>query len=112
MKKTNAVNQRQKRVRSSLTRQAGRPRLTVFRSSRHTYAQAVDDSKGVTLFGVSTKIIKSGTKTEKAARLGELIAEKAVSTGVSAMVFDRGARRFHGRLAALAQAARAKGLKI
>jgi large subunit ribosomal protein L18 len=112
MNKSSHTHNRQIRVRASIVGRSGRPRLSVFRSGKHTYAQIIDDATGVTLFGASTQVIKSGTKTEKATKLGELIAEKAAEKGVKEVVFDRGTRRFHGRLAAIAQAARQKGLTI
>jgi large subunit ribosomal protein L18 len=98
-----------KRVRGS----AARPRLVVTRSSRHLYAQIVDDAKGVTLAAASTyKLAADGDKTARARRVGELLAERGKAAGVSTVVFDRGGNAYHGRIAALADAARAGGLEF
>jgi large subunit ribosomal protein L18 len=94
----------------------GRPRLSVFRSSRHIYAQIIDDSAGNTLVAASTldRGVKDGIKTgaDKAAAsaVGRLVAERARAAGIDRVVFDRGAYRFHGRVKALADAAREGGL--
>ncbi len=108
---------RKQRVRYKL-RQAGklRPRLTVFRSSRHIYAQVIDDAAGRTLAAASTldagvkKDLKTGADSAAAAAVGKLIAERAKEAGVGQVVFDRGAYMFHGRVKALADAAREGGL--
>jgi large subunit ribosomal protein L18 len=108
---------RRERVRYKL-RQAGklRPRLTVFRSSRHIYAQIIDDAAGRTLAAASTldagvkKDLKTGADSAAATAVGKLIAERAKEAGVAQVVFDRGAYMFHGRIKALADAARAGGL--
>ena len=92
-----------------------RPRLCVFRSLKHTYAQLVDDEKGNTLASASTlegKKGKTGSNLEAAKKVGQLIAEKAQEHGVSSVVFDRGGYIFHGRVKALAEAAREAGLKF
>jgi large subunit ribosomal protein L18 len=105
------------RVRNRLVRDAhGRPRLSVFRSNRHMYAQIIDDSTGKTLAQASS--LDSGLAgpggvggdVETAAKVGELVAQRALSAGVAQVVFDRGIFRYHGRIAALAEAARAAGL--
>ena len=108
---------RRERTRAALRKAAhGRPRLSVFRSSRHIYAQVIDDQAGRTLAAASTidPDLRSGLRTgadQKAAeQVGRLIAERARSAGVEAVVFDRGAYRYHGRVKALAEAARASGL--
>ena len=109
--------QRRNRVRRHLLRHnKGRPRLSVFRSSRHIYAQVIDDSKGVTLAAASTLDAalrggKSGDK-EAAAKVGNLLAERAVAAGVKEVVFDRGGYLYHGRVKALAEAAREAGLSF
>lgn len=87
-----------------------RPRLSVYKGLKHIYAQIIDDTVNKTLVGYSTKLIKTGTKTEKAAALGKSIAEKAKALGVSKIVFDRGKFQYHGRIKALADAARKGGL--
>ena len=98
-----------KRVRGS----AARPRLVVTRSARHLYAQIVDDVRGVTLASASTyKLDADGDKTARARRVGELLAERGKAAGVTAVVFDRGGNAYHGRIAALADAARAGGLEF
>ena len=107
------------RVRRSLRKVASdRPRLSVFRSSKHIYAQVIDDAKGVTLAAASSldkalegKLAKGADKAA-AAVVGKLIAERAVKAGVSSVVFDRGGYMFHGRVKALADAAREGGLNF
>ena len=110
-------SRRQRRVRFSISRVAvGRPRLSVFRSSQHIYAQVIDDESGRTLAAASSldKELRSGLKTgsniQAAAAVGKLVAERAKAAGVSAVVFDRGGYLFHGRVKALADAAREGGL--
>jgi large subunit ribosomal protein L18 len=108
---------RRQRVRYKL-RQTGklRPRLTVFRSSRHIYAQIIDDAAGRTLAAASTldpalkTELKTGADSAAAAAVGKLVAERAKQAGVGQVIFDRGAYMFHGRVKALADAARAGGL--
>lgn len=96
----------------------GRPRLSVFRSSKHIYAQVIDDSRGVTVASASTldkglrEELGTGADTAAAARVGMLIAERAKAAGVVRVVFDRGGRLYHGRLKALADAAREGGLEF
>jgi large subunit ribosomal protein L18 len=117
MKVTNA--RRQVRVRNAVKRAAnGRPRLSVFRSSKHIYAQVIDDVKGETLATASSmeKTLrdgkKSGANIEAAAAVGKLVAERAVKGGVKEVVFDRGQYLYHGRVKALADAAREGGLSF
>ncbi|MBL8814055.1 MAG: 50S ribosomal protein L18 [Planctomycetaceae bacterium] len=105
------------RVRNHIVRNAhGRPRLSVFRSNRHMYAQIIDDVAGKTLAAASTVDAAIagpggvGGNAEAAAKVGQLIAERAKSAGVTEVVFDRGTFRYHGRVAALAAAAREAGL--
>ena len=105
---------RQVRGRKKLAGTAERPRLVVTRSSRHMLAQVVDDVAGTTVASASTMEADlrsfEGDKTAKAKRVGELIAERAKAQGVSSAVFDRAGNRYHGRVAALADAAREGGL--
>lgn len=112
-------DRRKARVRRSLRAAAnGRPRLSVFRSSKQIYAQIIDDVKGVTLASASTleKDVRGGLKTgadvEAAKVIGKLVAERAVAAGVKDVVFDRGSYIYHGRVAALADAAREGGLNF
>jgi large subunit ribosomal protein L18 len=104
------------RVRKKVVGTAERPRLVVTRSARHITAQIVDDAKGHTLASASTaeKALRatSGDKTARAGAIGTAIAERAKAAGVSAVVFDRSGNAYHGRIAALADAARAGGLEF
>jgi large subunit ribosomal protein L18 len=108
---------RQRRVRHRLLAVGkGRPRLSVFRSSRHIYAQVIDDAKSQTLAAASSlekglrETLKTGADKAAAAAVGKLIAERAKAAGVAAVIFDRGGYLFHGRVKALADAAREGGL--
>ena len=120
MSRTKVTNARRKqRVRLSLRRSAaGRPRLSVFRSSKHIYAQVIDDLKGETLASASSleKALREGSKTganiDAAKAVGKLVAERAVQAGVTKVVFDRGGYLYHGRVKALADAARESGLSF
>jgi large subunit ribosomal protein L18 len=108
---------RQRRARYALRKAAnGRPRLSVFRSGKHIYAQVIDDRKGVTLAAASSLDealkVKTGANKDAAAEVGKLIAERAIAAGVKAVVFDRGGYQYHGRVAALASAAREGGLSF
>jgi len=108
---------RQRRARYALRKAAnGRPRLSVFRSGKHIYAQVIDDRKGVTLAAASSLDealkVKTGANKDAAAGVGKLIAERAIAAGVKAVVFDRGGYQYHGRVAALATAAREGGLSF
>ena len=107
------------RTRTQLRRKSrNRPRLSVFRSSRHIYAQVIDDAQGVTLAAASTveKDVRASGKTgadkEAAEAVGKLIAARAKAAGVNEVVFDRGGYLFHGRVKALADAAREGGLSF
>lgn len=110
--------QRHLRVRRHLNGTAERPRLCVFRSSKHIYAQIVDDVNGVTLLSTSTmeadvKAKLSNTSNKEAAKLvGTVIAEKALKSGLTSVVFDRGGFLYHGRIKELADAAREAGLQF
>jgi len=112
MKKEKKLNQKRqrriKRVRSKISGTSLRPRLCVFISNRYIYAQLIDDLKGQTLISVSGK-----DKTVKEAKLlGELLAEKAQEKNITEVVFDKRHYKYHGRIKALAEAARSKGLKF
>jgi large subunit ribosomal protein L18 len=111
------MQKRAARVRRRLRKNNdGRPRLSVFRSSKNISAQIIDDLNGVTLASASTLEKKSGTKKgsdmEAATTIGNLIAERAKKAGIESVVFDRGAYLFHGRVKALAESAREAGLKF
>lgn len=111
LKKLN--EQREKRIRRGRSRIFGgakRPRLSVFRSGKHIYAQLVNDEKGVTLASVSDLEIKSGTKSERAAAVGKELAEKALKAKIKTVVFDRRYYAYHGRIKMVAEAAREGGL--
>lgn len=107
---------RHRRVRKGVRGTPERPRLSVFRSSRHMAAQVIDDTAGVTLVSAST--LEPGLRTANggnvaaAAGVGTVVAERALTAGISAVVFDRGGYRYHGRVAALADAARRAGLEF
>ena len=103
---------RHARVRNRISGTAECPRLNVFRSNTHIYAQLIDDVAGVTLVSASAldKEISGGTKTEQATAVGSLIAKKAQEKGIKEVVFDRGGNIYHGRVAALAEGAREGGL--
>jgi len=110
---------RKTRVRNQVKQAAnGRPRLSVFRSSKHIYAQIIDDVKGATLVAASSmeKEQRAGAKTganiEAASAVGKLVAERAVKSGIKDVVFDRGKYLYHGRIKALADAAREGGLNF
>jgi large subunit ribosomal protein L18 len=109
-----ARTRRHLRVRKKISGTQGRPRLVVTRSTRHILAQVVDDTAGHTLAAASTMddVVRglAGDKTAKARRVGELVAERAKAAGIQTVVFDRGGNRYHGRVAALADAAREGGL--
>jgi large subunit ribosomal protein L18 len=109
---------KRKSVRKKISGTAQRPRLSVFRSLNHIYAQLIDDDLGTTLAAASSldqefrKDGKSGGNIEGAKRVGAMIAKKAQSKGITTVVFDRGGNIYHGRVAALAQAAREGGLEF
>lgn len=112
-----AQARRKARVRRSIRARAyGKPRLSVFRSSKQIYAQIIDDANGVTLVSASTlekdqrSALKTGATVEAAAVVGKLIAARAVEKGIKDVVFDRGSYMYHGRVKALADGAREGGL--
>ena len=108
------LRRRAQRVRSRLKEVAsGRPRLSVFRSAKNIYAQVIDDAQGVTVAAASSLEGKAGgSDKDSAARIGKLIAERAIEKGVKDVVFDRGGYIYHGRIKALADAAREAGLNF
>lgn len=117
---TNLRDRRHRRVRAKIVGTALRPRLSVFRSHKHVWAQLINDQKGVTLAATSDTIKEgagsrkqeAGKKTERAAEAGKMLAEKAIALGVKVVVFDRGGYKYHGRIKALAEGARAGGLNF
>jgi large subunit ribosomal protein L18 len=114
-----SFNRRKARVRRNLRQAQGdRPRLSVFRSSKHIYAQIIDDKKGCTVAAASSidtdlkGVLDKGTDVAAAAQVGKLVAERALKAGVKDVVFDRGGYIYHGRIKALADAAREAGLNF
>lgn len=104
---------RHARIRRKVSGTAARPRLAVFRSLQHIYAQLIDDAAGRTLASASDmKLAAKGSRTDSAAAVGKALAEAAKAAGVTSAVFDRGGYRYHGRVKALAEAARAGGLEF
>jgi large subunit ribosomal protein L18 len=118
MKKHQLKNQvkarRHQRVRMKVSGTAARPRLSVYRSLEHIYAQLIDDSSGKTLVSAKDSEIKEKlkTKTDKSLAVGKLVAEKALAQNIKEAVFDKGVCKFHGRVKAVAEGAREQGLKI
>lgn len=112
--KTAARNRRQLRARKRIHGTAQRPRMVVTRSARHLFVQIIDDSAGLTLASASTMEADlrnlEADKSDKARKVGELIAARAQTAGVDKVVFDRAGNKYHGRIAALADAAREAGL--
>lgn len=106
-------DRRATRTRSHINGTAERPRLSVFISNTHITAQAIDDDNSVTVATASTVGHKTtGSMTDKAVAIGESIADTCIKLGIESVVFDRGAKKYHGRVKALAEAARKKGLKF
>jgi large subunit ribosomal protein L18 len=109
---------RHDRIRKRLKGSAERPRLSVFRSLHHVYAQVIDDATGRTVVAASTREkavadgLKSKASTAAAQRVGEIVAQRAKEKGVTSVVFDRGGYKYHGRIKALADAARGAGLEF
>ncbi|TMK85479.1 MAG: 50S ribosomal protein L18 [Actinobacteria bacterium] len=110
--KRQARIRRHRRIRRKVSGTPTRPRLAVYRSNRHIYAQLVDDQAARTLAAVSDLGVEDGDKTAKAKKVGQAIAESARSLGVDRVVFDRSGRLYHGRVKAVAEAAREAGLSI
>jgi len=117
-KKSIRLDRRRRHIRKSVFGTTERPRLSVFRSDKHIYAQVIDDYAGKTLFAASSTMgdvrgdLKNGGNVEAAKRVGKAIAAKAKEAGITLVAFDRGGRRYHGRVKALADAAREGGLKF
>jgi large subunit ribosomal protein L18 len=111
-------DRRKRRIRSKVAGTPERPRLSVFRSAKHIYVQVIDDESGQTLAAASTltKDVKDGigeaNKSDAARKVGEAIAKACISKGVKKVVFDRGGYMYHGRISALADAARKAGLEF
>jgi large subunit ribosomal protein L18 len=110
---------RHKRLRKRISGTPERPRLSVYRSEKHIYAQIIDDTKGVTLVAVSTveeelrnKLNQKTWNVQAAKEVGKIIAERATAKGIKEIVFDRGGYKYHGRIKALADSARESGLKF
>ncbi|HDL90478.1 MAG TPA: 50S ribosomal protein L18 [Thermodesulforhabdus norvegica] len=119
IKKREAWLRRKKRIRKKIKGSAERPRLCVFRSNKHTYAQIIDDDRGCTLVAASTldtelreAISEVSGKVEKARKVGELIGKRAKDKGISRVVFDRNGYMYHGRVRAVAEGAREAGLEF
>jgi len=115
VKRYKTLKERRKlRVRAKIRGTKDRPRLSVFRSNKHIYAQLIDDDRGETLTAASDLELESisGTKTEIACKVGKVLAEKALKLGVKKVVFDRGGYKYHGRVKALAEGARQGGLEF
>jgi len=116
--KNRAHLKRKKRVRKKILGTSERPRLCVYRSLNHVYAQVIDDVKGVTLVSASSilpEIRTASSEDDKkgvAKKVGELVAERALAQGISQIAFDRGGYRYHGRVRSLAEGARGKGLNF
>ncbi len=111
----NKRKKREKRARRTRSRIVGTdkmPRLSVFRSLNHIYAQLINDKDGRTILFASDSLIKKGDKKEKALQVGKDIAKKALEKGIKEAIFDRGGYKYHGRVKALAEGARQEGLKI
>ena len=114
-KKRDLRKRRHARLRTSVVGTAQRPRLAVFRSNRHIVAQVIDDGAGSTVAAASSHeadLRAAGSGRDVAAKVGTLVAERARSAGIESVVFDRGGNRYHGRVAALADAARDAGLEF
>jgi large subunit ribosomal protein L18 len=114
MTKAAARHRRHRRVRKTITGTAERPRLAIYRSNRRIYAQLIDDVRGHTIAAASSleADLSGGKRAEAPAAVGRLIAERAKAAGVERVVFDRGGYLYHGRVRALAQAAREGGLEF
>ncbi len=112
------IKRRHERLRKGIEGTAERPRLAVFRSQQHIYAQVIDDTAGRTLVSASTldpelkKELANGRTVEAAAKVGAVVAERAKAKGIEKVVYDRGGFLYHGRIAALAEAAREAGLEF
>jgi len=103
---------RHKRVRAKVLGTSERPRVSVFKSNRHVFAQIIDDVSGKTIVSSKVDSKAKGRKVEVAAKIGEMLAEKAKEVGIKEAIFDRGGFKYHGRVKALADGIRKGGLKI
>jgi len=116
--KNKARKRRHVRVRKKIAGTTARPRLNVFRSTKHIYAQLIDDAKGITIVQASTldpelkAAVEHGGNVDAAQKVGELVAKRAIEAGYKEVVFDRGGYLYHGRIQALADAAREAGLEF
>ncbi len=113
--RTDARHRRHFRVRKNVHGTEGRPRLSVFRSNKHIYAQVIDDDTGRTIAAASSKesaVDGTGLTVDSAAAVGKLVGARAQDAGISKVVFDRGGFKYHGRIKALAEAARESGLEF
>jgi len=109
----NSIERRKLKVRKKLSSNQSLPRLSVFRSNRHIWAQIIDDKKAKTLASTSSKILKTAvSKTQQSQKVGQQIAKLAQKVNITRVRFDRGPYRYHGRVKALAEAARSAGLKF
>jgi large subunit ribosomal protein L18 len=100
-----------RKVRSKISGTATLPRISVYRSNVHMYAQVIDDVAGKTIFGASDKALK-GTKSERAEALGKLVAENITKNGIKTALFDRGGFKYHGRIQKVAEGIRAGGVQV
>lgn len=112
LQKTQARERRHLRIRRKVRGTADRPRLCIYKSNGHIYAQLIDDDKGVTVVSASDLKATKGNKTERAKKVGEDVAKKATEKKITTCVFDRGGYKYHGRVKAVAEAARENGLKF
>lgn len=106
------ANKRKIRVRAKIAGTAEKPRLTIHRSNKHTYLQVVDDAAGLTVASANSKAVKTGTKTEKAQAVASNLLKQLEKQGISALVFDRGSYRYHGRIKAIAEVLRSGNIKV
>ena len=111
-KKTTGRARRKLRIRKKVNGTTQRPRLAVFRSAKHIYAQVIDDSQGTTIAHASSVTAGASSKVEAAKSVGDAVAKACIDKGVEQVVFDRGGYRYHGRVRALAESAREAGLKF
>jgi large subunit ribosomal protein L18 len=114
MARLSAYERRKFRTRNRVRKAArGKPRLSVYRSLKHIYAQIIDDEQGITLVASSSQVVEAkGRKTDVAREVGRDLAKKALEKGITEVVFDRGPYKYHGRVKALAEGAREGGLKF
>ncbi len=117
--RTEAIQRRHRRIRQRVVGTPERPRLAVFRSHQHIYAQVIDDSQHHTLVAAASvepalrqELDNNGATSDASTKVGQLIAERALAKGIQRVVFDRGGNLYHGRVKALAEAARAAGLEF